>query len=212
MKPDVNSPEFKNAISVARMRESDKHTIENGVPGRELMKRAALGIYNSAEWDGKKVAVICGSGNNGGDGYALAEILAENGTEVSIFRMSERFSDDGRYYYEQAKARGVPDFMFDENTELCGFNIIADCILGTGFRGEPEGVIRTAIERINASGAYVISADINSGLNGDTGESSVAVKSDLTVSIGYFKTGMFINSAPEFIGDIVNVDIGIELV
>ena len=212
MRPDVNSPEFKEAISVARMRESDKRTIENGVSGCELMKRAALGIYNSSDWDGKKVAIVCGSGNNGGDGYALAGILKENCTDVKIFRVSERFSDDGRYYYEQAKAQGVPEFVFDENTDLSDFDVIVDCILGTGFHGEPEGVIRTAIDEINTSGAYVISADINSGLNGDTGEAAVAVKSDLTVSIGYFKTGMFLNSAPEFIGELVNVDIGIELV
>ena len=132
--------------------------------------------------------------------------------DVRILRVSDRFSDDGRYYYERAKERGVFDFKFDENTDFTLFDIIVDCILGTGFRGELEGVVRTAIEKINATDAYVISADINSGLNGDTGEASVAVKSDLTVSIGYFKTGMFINSAPEFIGDLVNVDIGIELV
>ena len=212
MRPDVNSPEFKKAISVARMRESDMYTIESGVPGRELMKRAALGIYNAADWTGEKVAVICGSGNNGGDGYALAEILSEKGTDVSVFRVSDRFSDDGRYYYERAVARGAPDFAFDKNVDLTPFDIIVDCILGTGFRGEPEGIVRAAIEKINSTDAYVISADINSGLNGDTGEASIAVRSDLTVSIGYFKTGMFLNSAPDFIGDLVNVDIGIELV
>ncbi|MBQ1284952.1 MAG: hypothetical protein IIY19_00735 [Lachnospiraceae bacterium] len=86
-----------------------------------------------------------------------------------------------------------------------------DCLLGTGFQGEPRGVIKDAIEAINCSGAYVVSADINSGLNGDTGLGTVYVKSDLTVSIGEFKTGHFKGLADRAMKQKVNVDIGIEI-
>jgi len=201
----------KYAISVSQMRNSDRYTIENFTSGKELMYRAAMGIYNSADWRKKRIAIVCGSGNNGGDGYALAGILADNGEAPVIFRISEKFSEDGFFYYKQAKKKGVKDITFTLKNDLSGFDIVVDCILGTGFRGNPEGIVADAINTINNSGAYVISADINSGLNGDTGEAQLAVKSDLTVSIGYYKKGMFKGKAPENIGELVNVDIGIVL-
>ncbi|MBQ9985977.1 MAG: NAD(P)H-hydrate epimerase [Oscillospiraceae bacterium] len=212
IKPDVNSEEYRNAISVERMRLSDKYTIENLIESKELMHRAALGIYDSVEWSDKRAAIVCGSGNNGGDGYALAGIIAENGGSAVIFRIGERFSDDGRYYYEKACELGVEDRLFDEDTSFDGFDIIVDCILGTGFRGKPEGLVAAAINRINDSGAYKVCADINSGMNGDTGEALLAVKSDITVSIGYYKKGMFLKDAPRLISNLVNIDIGIVLI
>ena len=212
MKPSVNSPEFRGAISVAKMRESDKYTIENFVPGHVLMHRAAMGIFNSSEWSARRIAIVCGSGNNGGDGYALAEILAQRKIMPDIFRLSEKFSADGRRFFERAKALGVRDISFTADTNFAGYDVIVDCILGTGFRGTPEGLCACAINAINSAGAYVISADINSGLDGDTGIAALAVRSDLTVSIGSYKTGLFLNDAPSLIGDLVNADIGIEII
>ena len=208
MKPTKDSPEFKNAISVQRMRESDAYTIANFVPSKKLMFRAAMGIFNSAKWHGK-IAIVCGSGNNAGDGYALAGILKDNGFEPTLVRVSDKFSDDGKYYYDTAISKGVKE---SNTLDFSGYDIVVDCLLGTGFCGEPRGAYADAIRAINKSGAYVISADINSGMNGDTGESVLAVKSDLTVSIGYYKTGMFLGNAPTLIGNLVNVDIGIVLV
>lgn len=199
-------------VSVEQMQKSDRYTIENIVSGRELMKRAAQGVFDAVDWQNKSVAVVTGSGNNGGDGYALAEILAEHGIFPVIFRVTEKFSEDGRFYYERAKKLNVEDFLFDSQTTLREFDIIVDCIFGIGFKGVPAGIIAEAIKCINASGAYVVSVDINSGLNGDNGEASLAVKSDLTVSIGYFKKGMFCGKAPELIGSLTNVDIGIVLI
>lgn len=208
MKPTKDSPEFKNAISVQRMRESDAYTIANFVPSKKLMFRAAMGIFNSAKWHGK-IAIVCGSGNNAGDGYALAGILKGNGFEPTLVRVSDKFSDNGKYYYDIAISKCVKE---SDNLDFSGYDIVVDCLLGTGFCGEPRGAYADAIKAINKSGAYVISADINSGMNGDTGESVLAVKSDLTVSIGYYKTGMFLGNAPTLIGNLVNVDIGIVLV
>lgn len=220
MKPTPNSPEAKAAVSVATMRASDAYTIAHFAPGRELMRRAAQGIFDAADaalanmggWQGKCVAIIAGSGNNGGDGYALAGILAGHGVRASIFCVSEKFSEDGRYYYEQALAEGVPagPFLPGAGAEsLAGYDLIVDCILGTGFAGTPRGAAAEAIRAINASSAFVVSADINSGMNGDTGEAVLAVRSDLTVSIGFYKSGLFLGRAPELIGELVNVDIGI---
>ena len=101
---------------------------------------------------------------------------------------------------------------FSSSINLIEYDVIVDCILGTGFQGEVRGTAKDAIEAINTSGAYVISVDINSGMNGDTGEATLAVKSDLTVSIGYIKNGLVTESAKRYISDLVNVDIGIVLI
>lgn len=211
MKPNANCPEYMQAVSVETMRESDRYTIENLVPSKVLMFRAAEGVYNSVSWDGKRIAIVCGSGNNGGDGYALAGILAKKGIMPHLYRISDKFSEDGAYYYGIAKELGVEDHILSETRSLSEYDIIVDCILGTGFKGTPRGNAETAIQAINTSGAYVVSVDINSGLDGDSGRAVVAVKSDITVSIGFYKTGMFLNDGPSLINELVNVDIGIVL-
>lgn len=201
---------IEHVISVENMRQSDARTIENGVTSAELMHRAAEGIFKAAKFTGK-VAVVCGSGNNGGDGYALACILCENGFTPTIFRTSGKFSKDGLFYYKTALSLGAEEDTLDVPNPFTGYDIVVDCILGTGFKGEVSGDIKEVIEKINACQAFIISADINSGINGDTGVAPVAVNSDLTVSIGYLKTGMFLNDAPYYIDKLRNADIGINL-
>ena len=202
--------------------------VSNGMHERNLMPDG---------WQGKRIAILTGGGNNGGDGYALAWILKEAGIDSTVIRVSEKLSEDGRYYCEKAEACGVAmrDFAkpeaggadmrdsasavtlgasisdFAGSTDLSGYDVIVDCILGTGFRGEVRGSAAEAIKAINKSGAYVISVDINSGMNGDTGEAALAVRSDLTVSIGYYKQGLFRGDADKYIKELTNVDIGIIL-
>jgi len=208
------------SISVKEMRDADARTIAAGTPGHVLMLRAAQGIFDRVEalgpgWEGKKTLIVTGSGNNGGDGYALATILADKGYDVTLLRASEKLSEDGGRYYELCRKAGVPETGMDEAADG-GFDLIVDCVLGTGFSGEPRGTAKDAIELINRLAEkdprpYVVSADINSGMNGDTGEAVLAVKSDLTVSIGYYKHGLFLGRAKELIGQLANADIGIEL-
>lgn len=200
---------IEDAVTVKQMRDADAYTIANFVESKELMYRAAMGIYNNFDWTQKNVAIVTGSGNNGGDGYALSCILADNGIDCIIYCTSDKFSDDGKYYCDLALSKGVKVTEFNAFTDLKNYDIIVDCVLGTGFCGTPRGNIKCAIEKINSSCAYVISADINSGMNGDTGEAEIAVKSDLTVSIGFYKVGMFKGRSKYLIGDLVNVDIGI---
>ena len=200
-------------ISVEQMRRSDAYTIEHFVPGRELMYRAAYGVYKAYDgWRGRSIAILVGGGNNGGDGYALAGILMKDGIDSVVYKVSDKMSDDGRYYCGIAGEQGVKVLEFDEQTDLSGYDVIVDCILGTGFKGEVRGRAAGAIKAINSSNAYVISVDINSGMNGDTGEAVLAVRSDLTVSIGYYKQGLFRGDADKYIKELKNVDIGIVLV
>ena len=199
-------------LSVSNMRKSDEATIKEGVPSCELMYRAAMGIYKSIPFDNFEsptTLIVCGTGNNAGDGYALALILKENGHRVSLLLMENRFSPDGEYYFNKCKEAGIDYAFYDESIEISA-DIIVDCLFGTGFKGEPRENYKEVIERINASGRYVVSADINSGLNGDSGLGACAVKSDLTVSIGSYKSGHFLNMAKDKIGKLVNSDIGIK--
>lgn len=209
LKPSASCPERLDAISVQEMRDRDAYTIAHYVPSLELMYRAAWGVFEAVDWTGKSVAILAGSGNNGGDGYALAEILTAHGISAEVFQTSQRRSPEGEYYAQKAMDVGVPISLFSSRTDLTGYDILVDCILGTGFRGVPRGLAAEAIQAINAAGKYTVSVDINSGMNGDTGEAILAVRSDLTVSIGYYKTGLFLGRAPELIGALVNVDIGI---
>ena len=198
-----------DCISVENMRLSDAYTIENFVPSLELMYRAAKGVYDAVNWQGR-IAIVVGSGNNGGDGFALAWILRQKGLDCTVFTVSNRLSGDSAYYAEKATSVGVPVLEFAPDC-LMGFEYVVDCLLGTGFSGGVRENYRLAIDAINGSGAYVVSVDINSGMNGDTGEAEIAVKSDLTVTIGYVKIGLITDNAGQYMKQLVCVDIGIRL-
>lgn len=197
-------------LSVKNMRLSDAYTIANFVPSLVLMHRAAMGVFKAVKWSGS-TAIVVGSGNNGGDGFALACILKEHGLACSVFTVSQRLSPDSAHYAAQCKEAGIPVRPFEPDC-LDGFDVVVDCLLGTGFSGTIRDNYREAIEAVNASSAYVVSVDINSGMNGDTGEADLAVYSDLTVTIGYVKTGLVTENAGKYIKHLICADIGIILV
>ena len=200
---------FLDCVSVANMRESDRKTIENHVPGLTLMYRAAMGVYRAAEWRGE-ITIAVGSGNNGGDGFALAYILKSNGVKCRVVALSDRLSPDSAYFSKKAKALNVPAAPYVGGA-FAGSDIIVDCLLGTGFHGAVREPYASAIREINAAGGYVISVDINSGMNGDSGEAELAVRSDLTVAIGFVKRGMLTPNAGAYMKRLVVTDIGIVL-
>ena len=98
-------------ISVENMRLSDGYTIANFVPSLELMHRAAYGVFLAHNWKGP-VGIICGSGNNGGDGFALAWILKEKGFDCTVFTVSQHLSDDSAYYASKANEAKVSVLLF----------------------------------------------------------------------------------------------------
>ena len=199
-----------DCISVENMRQSDAWTIANLVPSLELMGRAAEGVFRAVNWQGR-AAIVVGSGNNGGDGFALACILARHQIDCTVFTVSQRLSPDSAYYAEKTREAGVSVQSFQPSC-LEGYDMVVDCLLGTGFRGALRENYRSAIEAINASGAYVVSVDINSGMNGDSGDAELAVRSDLTVTIGFVKNGLVTENAGAHMKRLVCTDIGIELV
>jgi ADP-dependent NAD(P)H-hydrate dehydratase / NAD(P)H-hydrate epimerase len=200
-------------LSVDNMRKSDAHTIESGITGKELMYRAGVGVVKAIEDNTKLkglVAIVCGSGNNAGDGYVIAKVLHSKGYNCTIFRLSEKASENGSYYLKQCLDSKIDVLFCNDDINFSGYSTIIDCIFGTGFKGDVSGLAATIIEQINQSNAYVVSVDINSGLNGDNGLSKLCVHSDLTVSIGDFKPGHFLNMAKDVMKTKCNVDIGIK--
>ena len=200
---------MKEVLSVKNVRLSDQQTIQSGVPSKELMYKAAMGVYTSYQWHGE-IGIFCGSGNNGGDGYALATILQANGYKPEIILVSNKFSEDGLYYFNKCKELFIPILYFSK--ELKKYDIYVDALLGTGFKGSLKPELLSVINYLNYTNKPIISIDINSGMNGDTGLFEVAVKSDLTVSIGCYKPGLLLNKAKDCIKKLVNVDIGLHLV
>lgn len=198
-----------NILSVNNMRKSDAFAIANYTPSKELMFRAGKGVFDSVNWIAP-VAIVCGSGNNAGDGYVIAKLLKDSGIRCDIILLSDKFSEDGLYYYTICKDDGIITRMWNSTVDLSEYATIVDCIFGTGFKGTVKGSARDLIESINATGVYVVSVDINSGLNGDNGMAELCVHSDITVSIGGFKTGHFLNMAKDVMKEKVNCDIGID--
>lgn len=197
-------------ISVETMRQSDAYTIEHLVPSLTLMHRAAYGVFLACDWKAP-AAIVAGSGNNGGDGFALACILREHQIDCTVFTVGSKLSADSTFYAEKAAALGIPVCPFAPGC-LQGFETVVDCLLGTGFQGSVRDNYRSAIEAINECPAYTVSVDINSGINGDSGSCEIAVRSDLTVTIGFVKNGLITENAGKYMKKLVCTDIGIVLI
>lgn len=199
---------MQEVLSVSEMRAADAAAIAGGSPGAELMGRAAQGVLDCVRWK-PPVAVVCGSGNNGGDGYALALLLRARGIDCRLFRLDERLSPDGCIYYEQCAAQGVPETRWEPGLTLRGFGTVVDCLFGTGFRGRASGTAAEVIAAVNASGAQIVSVDIPSGLHGDSGLGEPCVHADVTVSVAQPQPGHFLGVARDAVGRLVSTDIGI---
>ena len=207
----------KRVLSVKEMRDADAYTIKNFVDSKELMYRAGEAIFYVGDWNiGDKVLIAAGSGNNAGDGYVVADLLNIEGIEVEILLIKDKFSEDGKYYFKRCLQKDIKYTVLDEDDDyntlrkkFDSYDYVLDCIYGTGFTGEVREPVYSLIKALNDSKASIVSADINSGMNGDTGESNICVNSDLTVSIGFLKKGLVSEEGKKHIGKLVNMDIGI---
>jgi len=199
-------------LSAAQMRLSDEYTINAlGTPSLILMRRAGEAVANSivaahAERGGK-VLVVCGGGNNGGDGFVAAEIIKSKGIPVTVLLLSDKLSPDEEAVKNMYGGKIIRDWAEER------YSVIVDCIFGTGLKREVVGKYAEIINKINESGAYVISADIPSGINGENGQKmGAAVNADETVAIGECKNGLVLADGRDCSGKIVRADIGISVV
>ena len=192
-------------VSIKQMQDFDKATIEK-VGSTTLMAKAAKAVYEEIPNKDKNIYIISGSGNNGGDGIALLELFQKNGYHPKLFLVSDKVSNDSQYFLDRVNK----DDVYSINRCDYRADVFIDCILGTGFKGELKDNIKEIVARINDANAYVISVDIPSGLNGQSGQGIVAIKADKTIAIQYAKYGHFLNDGKDYIGDLVIKDIGIE--
>ena len=189
------------------VRRIEREMISSGIKEVELVFRAAKSV--SERLDEKlSYAVVCGKGNNGADGFCLAELLFKKGAKVKAYRVSEKMSEAEAYYFDRCKKIGVSE-DFTGYAPLA--DVVVDCVFGIGFHGEISGEYLSAVEKINemrAAGAKVYSIDVPSGLNAFNGIAKVAVKADKTFVLGYDKTGLHLNDAKDCVGNTVFIDMG----
>lgn len=180
---------------------------DHRVPGIVLMSRAASATFRALleTWpDPELIQVLCGTGNNGGDGFLVADLAHKRGIPVTVLQIGDpdKIAGDALLARQQAVANGVRIQAFDEGSVL-GVGVVVDAMLGTGLGGEVRGAYRDAIENINASGAEVLAVDIPSGLCSDTGRVlGLAVRADLTVTFIGLKRGLFTMQAADHTGQI----------
>ena len=201
-------------VTQEEMRAYDIYTIEQiGIPALVLMERAALAVaerVKSVLQDRKgKVLCVCGSGNNGGDGLALARLLLDEGIEVQAVFLGEE-GRAGREVQTQLSILSHYEVKPLKEVQREEYAVVVDAIFGTGLSREVTGIYRLAIEMINGLGAYTISIDIPSGLNGDTGKVlGAAVEADETVTLAFAKRGLYLYPGPLYAGKVTIADIGI---
>jgi len=196
-----------------------------GIPGVVLMENAGracsdLFAHKFSDYFPGSVLVLAGKGNNGGDGYVMARILADRGWRVTtlVLGLEEAISGDARVMLDITLKLGLPIRFVDDISVLeecftaSAPTLIIDAIFGTGLQSDVRGLQAEAITLINESIAPVFAVDIPSGVDGSTGRvRGIAVKADLTVTIDHAKVGHGSQPGAEYAGDLEVVDIGIPM-
>lgn len=203
----LSTSSLRPLYKAAQVRELDRRTIASGIDSFALMQRAASSAWHSfrSRWpQARSVTVLCGSGNNGGDGHVLAALAMQAGLKVQ--RLSTKplaaLTGDVAKAAGLASAAGVGFDEWQPATTLVG-EVIVDALLGTGLAGEPQGNIRQAIEAINGAHQPVLALDIPSGLSADSGAVlGSAVVADGTVTFIGDKVGLHTGDAPAYTGEI----------
>ena len=180
---------MEHVVTASQMKACDSYTInEIGVPSCVLMERAALAcaleVIKEADRTvgAKKILCVVGSGNNGGDGAACARILFMRGyrADLCVVGSEDHFTVDMREQMRICRNLGIREIPADE---ISGYDIYVDCIFGIGLSRNVQGHYADVIAAINREKAYVISADIPSGIHADTGAvMGCAVQADVTVN------------------------------
>ncbi|MDZ7782990.1 MAG: NAD(P)H-hydrate dehydratase [Halioglobus sp.] len=180
---------------------------EHGIPGSTLMARAAAAAFGELieTWpDPGRLQVLCGTGNNGGDGFLIADLAHKRGIEVSVLQVSDpdKIGGDALRAREQALANGVPVAPYSENA-LISDGVVVDAMLGTGLGGEVRAPYASVIDTVNARGLPILAVDIPSGLCADTGRVlGRAVRAARTVTFIGRKRGLFTGAAADYTGPV----------
>ena len=211
-------------VTAKQMASVDRRAIqEEGVPGLDLMERAGenvfegvCGLLGTAE--GKTVAVVCGKGNNGGDGLVVARLLHKHGAKPEVFLLAKRDqpAGDAKTNLERVLDLGVTVHEVLSDGDLTAMadslgksDAVVDAVFGTGLQGQVRGLARRAIEAINASARPVLAVDLPSGLDTDNGQIlGACVKANATVTFGLPKIGHVFYPGRTQCGTVTVSDIG----
>ena len=217
-------------VTASQMQDMDKQTIESfGIPGLVLMENAGKGAFDMLlrkfkDIKAKRIAVIAGQGNNGGDGFVIARYLMEKGIIVNTFLLSskKKVTGDAKVNMELAQKLcdrshtcsiiEIPDAdtFKEQKSHILHHDLFIDAILGTGLNSDVRGFFKDAIALINSSKRPVFSVDIPSGLHSDTGQPlGIAVKADATATFAFAKAGHVLYPGNSYTGDLEVIDIGI---
>lgn len=203
----LSTSSLRPLYKASQVRELDQRTIAGGIESFALMQRAASSAWHSfrSRWpQARSVTVLCGGGNNGGDGHVLAALAMQSGLKVQRLSLKPRdaLSGDVARAAELATAAGVGFEEWHPHTTLVG-EVIVDALLGTGLSGEVEGSIKQAIKAMNTASQPVLALDIPSGISADTGAMlGTAVEATCTVTFIGDKIGLHTGDAPAYTGDI----------
>lgn len=204
---------MKTIVTCSQMRELDRYTIQNQkMPSEVLMERAALSVVERLEKKKKslrRVLIVCGTGNNGGDGVAVGRILWLKGyhAEICCLGNPAKFSPDLKKQIETAQNYQVP---FVNNPSWDEYTTIVDAIFGAGLSREVTGIYAQAVAAMNQAAGRKVAVDVPSGLDGDHGQVlGCAFQADETVTFGFLKAGLCFYPGQNLAGKITVADIGI---
>lgn len=200
----------------AEMRLLDQYTMkEIGLPGVVLMENAGAAVVKEVMQDfpdrKTKIAVVAGSGNNGGDGFVIARRLFDFGYDVMLICCVEEkdIKGDAKVHYEVYKNRKLP-IVNAKDAQIESTDVIIDALLGTGLTGEVREPFYSLIGKVNSADKYVYAVDIPSGVNANTGEVlSTAVQADKTITFVLPKKGFYLLQGPQYIGEVICADISV---
>lgn len=212
-------------LDTAQMRDADRRTIEEiGIPSIVLMETAGRAVAGAVEaryapLERRRVAVLCGRGNNGGDGLVVARVLGERGAAVTVVLLA-RAGDvrgDARANLDVARRLGLPVSEAPDaaawdacRPQVAAADLVVDALVGTGLRAPLEGLLATVAADVNAARRPVVAVDLPSGLSADTGACiGACVEAGLTVTLGAPKLPLVVAPAAARAGEVVVADIGI---
>lgn len=196
------------------MQEIDRKAIEEiGIPSIVLMENAGRCVSEMTmdmlgPGSRKRVAIFCGTGNNGGDGFVAARHLTKKDAEVEVYVVGKKARIKGNAKVNLERI-GLEAREINSPVDL-DVDLIIDAIFGIGLKGKVKEPAKGIIAGLNKNNAPIISVDVPSGLDADTGEVlGKAIKATKTVTMQFPKKGFCINQGPEHVGEVVAVDIGV---